>query len=148
MTGIAGIGVIGASLLMLWLTPLPAPGPAIQAQRYPFDIAAKLQLMGGDGCPCLNVRFTNLGPAGSPRFTYQVVQYQWLAPQKRYATGKDLNTQSEGAVPVLGPAASWQKSYPLTLETPSSYLFKIIYTPPLNDGNLANHSVQLRYVFP
>jgi|GEM_PF-2562067 len=148
MTGSTGLGPFGIGLLMLRLALSPFPVPLADLQRYSFDIAAKLQLVGGEGCPCLNLRFTNLGPSRSTGFTYQVVQYKWLATEKKYGTGMDLNTQGEGAVPALGTTASWQKNFALSLETPSSYLFKILYIPPLMDGNPGNHNIQLRYAFP
>src|SRR5688572_12873280 len=107
MTGSTGLGPFGIGLLMLRLALSPVPVPLADLQRYSFDIAAKLQLVGGVGCPCLNLRFTNLGPSRSTGFTYQVVQYKWLATEKKYGTGMDLNTQGEGAVPALGTTASW-----------------------------------------
>jgi hypothetical protein len=121
---------------------------ALAAQRGAYDVAAKLQLSGGDGCPCLTVRFTNLGPDSSRAFTYQVVEYKWLAAEKRYETGVALNTLREGAIPGLKPTGSQQKTYFLKLDSGATYLLKLEYTPALNDGNNANHNVELKYSFP
>lgn len=116
--------------------------------RFPFDIQAKLTLMGGDGCPCLNVRFTNLGPDSSRAFNYQVTQSKWLVGQKRYGTPVPLNKLSDGAVPALVINGYRQKNFFLKLDTGSTYLFKVVYSPTLNDANAANHNVELKYSLP
>jgi hypothetical protein len=123
-------------------------GFAVTAQRAPFDVAAKLQVSGGEKCPCVTVRFTNLGPDSSSAFSYQVVQYRWLASEKRYETGVALNTLREGAVLRLKPAGSRQNTYFLKLDSGSTYLLKLEYTPALLDGNNANHNLELKYSFP
>jgi hypothetical protein len=123
-------------------------GIAVAAQRASFDIAAKLQLSGGDGCPCVTVRFTNLGPDSSSAFSYQVVQYKWLVTERRYEAGVALNTLREGTIPRLKATGSQQKTYALKLDSGSTYLLKLEYTPGLKDGNNANHNVELKYSFP
>jgi len=123
-------------------------GFAAAPQRAPFDVAAKLQVSGGDKCPCVTVRFTNLGPDSSAAFSYQVVQYRWLASQKRYETGVAMNTLREGAVLGLKPSGSRQNTYFLKLDSGSTYLLKLEYTPALLDGNNTNHNVELKYSFP
>jgi hypothetical protein len=123
-------------------------GIAVTAQRSAFDVAAKLQLSGGDGCPCVTVRFTNLGPDSSRAFTYQVVQYKWIIAEKRYEAGVALNTLRNGAVARLKPTGSQQTTYPLKLDSGSTYLLKLEYTPALRDANSANHNIELKYSFP
>jgi len=113
-----------------------------------FDIVAKLQVSGGPQCPCLTVRFTNLGPDASNPFAYQVVEYRWLVQEKRYEVGKPLNSLNEGAVPSLSRSASVQRTYSLKLESGSTYLYKLEYTPALRDADDRNHTVELRYAFP
>lgn len=120
----------------------------VAAQRSSFDVAAKLQLSGGEKCPCVTVRFTNLGPDSSRTFRYQVVQYKWLAAEKRYEAGIALNTLREGSIPGLKPTGAQQKTYFLKLDSGSTYLLKLEYTPALSDGNNANHNVELKYSFP
>ena len=123
-------------------------GLAVAGQGASFDVAAKLQLSGGDGCPCVTARFTNLGPDSSRTFSYQLVQYRWLVAEKRYEAGVALNTLREGAIPRLKPTSSQQKTYILKLDSGTTYLFKLEYTPALRDGNNANHNVELKYSFP
>ncbi len=123
-------------------------GFAVAAQRAPFDVTAKMQLSGGDGCPCVTARFTNLGPDSSRAFTYQVVQYKWLPSEKRYEAGVALNTLRDGTIRPLKATGSEQKTYFLKLDSGSTYLLKLEYTPALRDGNNANHNVELKYSFP
>ena len=127
--------------------PTPIPAPA-QDPRSLWDISAKLVLMGGDGCPCINVRFTNLGPGTSTAFSYQVTQQKFLPAQKRYGAATTLNTLANGAVPSLASTKYWQTNYWLTMESGTKYLFKIVYSPTLIDRSLTNHNVELTYTIP
>jgi hypothetical protein len=136
-------GAIGFGTLLLALA-----GREAEQTRYPFDIQAKLTLMGGDGCPCLNVRFTNLGPDSSKAFNYVVTQSKYLVGQKRYGTPVPLNKLSDGAVPALVINGFRQKNFFLRLDGGSTYLFRVTYSPVLTDANSANHNIELKYSFP
>ena len=127
--------------------PTPIPAPA-QDPRSLWDISTKLTLMGGDGCPCINARFTNLGPGTSTAFNFQVTQQKFLPAQKRYGAATVLNPTIAGPVPALAGTKYWQTNYWLTLESGSKYLFKIIYSPTLIDRTLTNHNVEITYTVP
>jgi hypothetical protein len=142
------LGTLTTSALTAGVLLAALLGREPDQSRYPFDIQAKLTLMGGDGCPCLNVRFTNLGPENSKAFNYQVTQSKWLAGQKRYGTPVALNQFSEGAVPALAINGYRQKNFFLKLDSGSTYLFKVVYSPALNDANATNHNVELKYSLP
>jgi hypothetical protein len=94
------------------------------------------------------VRFTNLGPDSSRSFAYQLVQYRWVAGDRRYESGLPLNSLREGAVGSLMPSRSQQKTFPVRLDSGVTYLFKLEFTPALVDANYSNHTVELRYSFP
>jgi len=121
---------------------------AAQPDQHVYDLSARLQMIGGDGCPCLNLRFTNLGPSASTAFNFQVTQQKWIVGQKRYGAVQALNAMADGAVPLLAPARDWQKNYNLNLESGSRYLFKIKYSPTINDANNANHNIELTFTLP
>ena len=126
--------------------PPPVPAP-VQDPRSLWDIGAKMVVMGGDGCPCLNVRFTNLGPGTSSAFSYQVTQQKFLPAQKRYGAATALNATAT-AVPGLGATKYWQTNYWPTMESGAKYLFKIIYAPTLIDRTLTNHNIEITYTIP
>ena len=124
-----------------------------------FDIAARLLVFGGDGCPCLNVRFTNLGPLGSTAFLFQVTQQKFLPAERRYGAPTALksyetfreapgNPLEDGKVPALAATKYWQTNYYPSMESGSKYLFKITYSPSLIDMNSANHNIEITYTVP
>ena len=128
--------------------PTGVPLMAAADQRPANDLSARLVVIGGDGCPCLNIRFTNQGPGPSPSFAYQVSQQKWLVVGKKYGAAKMLNSLAEGAVPGLALSGTWQKNYWLALEPGAKYLFKVVYSPALNDGNNSNHNVEVTFTTP
>lgn len=128
------------------LLPTPVPLMAVADQRTANDLSARLLLVGGDGCPCLTLKFTNLGPGPSPSFAYQISQQKLVG--KSYGAARMLNSLAEGAVPGLPLTGTWQKLHWLVLEHGAKYRFKVVYSPVLNDLNNSNHNVEITYQVP
>lgn len=135
-----------------------SPSRAVEVERQlTYDITARLRISSdGEGNHKLRVNFENIGPVNSPAFQFQA--YRYIQSPSGLGSGVAVNSLQNGSVPSLAarssgvkviPGGKWEKYFDMSgIVRGTTYVFRITYSPALNDANNANHKIELKYTAP